>query len=107
MSPHIPKQYTTDHTGGDGDATDDRDAHQALLGHLVVDQGPQVGRLQVRGLLLQQEVIVSASLGVVAQLEVAEGEVVEALAAALGGRPEDLGEEDDAELLVVSAVGFY
>ena len=35
-----------------------------------------------------------------------EREVVEALAAALGGEAEDVGEETDAELLVVAGVGL-
>lgn len=104
LPPYIPHQYPTNDTGRHGEAAHDRDTHQALPRHLVVYQRPQVGGLQVGRLLLEQEVVVPPSLGVVAQLEVTECQVVEALAAAFGRDAEDLGEEDDAKLLVVAAV---
>lgn len=103
----IPHQHPADHPSRHGEAADDGDAHQALARDLVVDERPQVARLQVRGLLLEQQVVVPPGLGVVAQLEVAQGQVVEALAAALGRGAEDLGEEDDAEVLVLAAGRFY
>lgn len=92
----VPDQKRTDDAGGDSDAADDGDPHQPLLRDLVVHQLAQVRGLQVRGLLLEEEIVIAAGLAVVAELVVAEGEVVEALAAALGGDAEDLGEEADA-----------
>lgn len=62
--------------------------------------------MQVGGLLLEQTVIVAPGVGIVAEFEVAQGEVVEALAAALGGGAKDFGEEDNAEVLVVAAGRF-
>lgn len=100
----IPQQKSTDNTSRDADAADNRHAEQALLGDLVVDELAQVGGLEVGGLLVEEEVVVAAGLAVVSELVVAEGEVVEALAAALGGDAEDVGEEADAELLVVAVV---
>lgn len=63
--------------------------------------------MKIRGLLVEEQVIVAASFGVVAELVVAESEVVEAFAAAFGGGAEDVGEEADTELLVCAGVGFY
>lgn len=100
----IPQQERTDDTGRNADAADDGDAEEPFLGDLVVDELAQVGGLEVGGLLVEEEVVVAAGLAVVAELVVAEGEVVEAFAAALGGDAEDVGEEADAELLVVAVV---
>lgn len=100
----IPQQKRTHHTRSDANAANNGDAQKAFLGDLVVDELSQVGGLEVGGLLLEEEVVVAAGLAVVAELVVAEGEVVEALAAALGGDAEDVGEEADAELLVVAVV---
>ncbi|KAH6607824.1 hypothetical protein Trco_004137 [Trichoderma cornu-damae] len=100
----IPQQKGADDTRGDADAADDGDAQEALLGDLVVDELAEVGGLEVGGFFVEEEVVVAAGLAVVAQLVVAEGEVVEAFAAALGGDAEDVGEEADAELLVVAVV---
>lgn len=102
----VPHQERPHHAGGHGHAAHDRHAHEPLLGDLVVDELPQVRRLQVRRLRLEELVVVPPRLGVVAQLVVAEGQVVEALAAAFRGGTEDLGEELDAELLVVAGVGL-
>lgn len=102
----VAQQEGTHDTGGDADTAEDGDAHEALLGDLVVDELAQVGGLKVGGLLLEEEVVVAAGLSVVAELVAAEGEVVEAFAAALGGEAEDLGEEADAELLVVAVGGL-
>lgn len=96
LPPHVSHQHAADDAQADGDAANDGDADEALAGDLVVDEGAQIARLEVGGLLLEEEVVVAAGLGVVAEPEVAQGEVVEALAAALGGGAEDLGEEDDA-----------
>lgn len=100
----IPQQKGTHHTRRNANPADDGHAQEPLLGHLVVDELAQVGGLQVGGLLVEQQVVVAAGLAVVAQLVVAEGEVVEALAAALGRDAEDVGQEADAELLVVAVV---
>ncbi|KAI6757470.1 hypothetical protein HG531_003295 [Fusarium graminearum] len=83
------------------------DAHESFAGNLVVDERAQVRGLKVGGLLVEQEVVVASSFAVVAELVVAEGEVVEAFSAALRGDAEDIREQADAELLVVSLVGLY
>lgn len=100
----VPQQECADDAGSDANAANDGDAQEALLGDLVVDELAQVGGLEVSGLLVDEQVVVAAGLAVVAELVVAEGEVVEAFAAALGGDAEDVGEEADAELLVVAVV---
>lgn len=97
LSPlNIPHQKRTHHARCDRNAADDGDAHEPFLGDLVVDELAQVGGLEVSGFLFQQEIVVAAGLAVVSELVVAEGEVEEALAAALGGDAEDFGEEADA-----------
>jgi hypothetical protein len=105
--PCIPHEKRTHNPRSDTHTTEYGDAHETLPRDLVVDELAQVGGLEVGGLALEEQVIVAAGLGVAAELIVAESEVVEALAAALGGQAEDLGEEADAELLVVAVVGFY
>ena len=57
--------------------------------------------------MFEQQLVVSPCLGVVAELVVSKGEVVEAFATSLGGRAEDFGEELDAGVLVVAGGGFY
>lgn len=104
--PRVPEDEGANDTGSDAHAAEDGHAHEALFGDLVVDELAQVRGLQVGGLLVDEEVVVPAGLAVVAELVVAEGEVVEALAAALGREAEDVGEEADAELLVAALVGF-
>lgn len=104
--PGVSQDERTHNTGRDAHAAQDGHAHEALLGDLVVDELAQVGGLKVGGLLVEEEVVVAAGLAVVAQLVVAEGEVVEALAAALGAEAEDFGEKAHAELLVLALVGF-
>lgn len=97
LSPtRILQEESPDNASGDSHAAEDGDAHETLLGNLVVDELTEVGGLQVGGLLVEQEVVVPPGLGVVCELVVAEGEVVEAFAAALGGEAEDVGEETDA-----------
>lgn len=107
LSPHIPHQHASNHTCRHRKAAHDGNAHQPFLCDLVVDQRSQVARLQVCGLLFQQQVVVPPCLCVVAQFEVTQGQIVQAFAAALGRGAEDFGEEDDAELLIVAASGFY
>jgi hypothetical protein len=105
--PSIPEDESAEQTGGDAHAAEDGDAHEALLGDLVVNELAQISGLEVGGLLVEKEVVVAAGLAVVAELIVAEGEVVEAFAAAFGGEAEDFGEEADAELLIVAVIGLY
>lgn len=97
---------SADDAGGEADAAEDGDAEEPLLGDLVVDELAQVGGLQVGGLLVEEQVVVAAGLAVVAELVIAEGEVVQALAAALGGDAKDFGQEADAELLVAAVRGL-
>lgn len=100
----VPQQESTDDAGSDANAANDGDAQEALLGDLVVDELAQVSGLKVGGLLVEEQVVVATGLAVVAELVVAQGEVVEAFATAFGGDAEDVGEEADAELLVVAVV---
>lgn len=62
--------------------------------------------MQVTGLEVEQQVVVLATLSVVAQLVVAEREVVEAFAAAVRRGTEDFGEQSDTVLLVTAFGGF-
>ena len=102
----VADEEGADDAGGDAHAAEDGDAHEALLGHLVVDELAQVGGLQVGGFAVEEHVVVAAGLGIAAQLVVAEGEVVQALAPALGRDAEDVGEEADAELLFAAVRGL-
>jgi hypothetical protein len=103
----IFQEESTDDTRSDTHAAEDGDAHEAFLGDLVVDELAEVGGLEISGLFIKEEVVVAAGLGVVGEFVVAEGEVVEAFAAALGGEAEDFGKETNAELLVGAVVGFH
>lgn len=77
-------------TRRDGDPTHDGRTEQALLCDLIVHQLPQALCLHVAGLELQQVVIVPSGLGVIPQLVVSQGEVVEAFAASVGALAEDV-----------------
>ena len=88
----IPHKESTHNTSRNTHTTENRHTHKTFLGDLVVDELAQVSGLEVGGLALEEEVVVAAGLGVVAELVVAEGEVVEAFAAALGGDAEDIRE---------------
>lgn len=96
----------TDDASNQTDAAENGDTKESFLGYLVVDELAQVGGLQVGRLLVEEQVVVPASLAVAAELVVAEREVVEAFAAALRGDAEDFGEELDAELLVAAVCGL-
>lgn len=109
---HLPfpstlEQESADHTRGNTNATEDGDAHEAFPGDPVVDELPQVRGLHIGRFLIQQQVIIPAGLAVVAELVVSQGEVVEAFAATFGREAEYVGEEADAELLIVAVMGFY
>lgn len=71
--------------------THNRHAHQPFLTHLLIDQLPQTLRLQIAALELEQTIIIPPRLGVIPQLIIAQGEVVETFAAAFGTRAEDVG----------------
>lgn len=81
--PHALEEETAQHRGSNGDAAHDGRSQKPLLGHLVVDQALEAGRLEVTRLLLQQSVVVSPCLAVVAQLVVSERQKVRAFAAPL------------------------
>lgn len=102
----ISHKKGADHASSNANTTKNRNAQKPLFGNLVVNELSKVGSLQVCGLLVEEELVVAAGFGVVAELVVAEGEVVEALAAAFGGGAEDVGEEADAELLVAAVCGL-
>lgn len=87
--------------------TDDSNPHQSFLGDLVIDQASEAVRLEIMRFEVEQRGIIAASVGVVAELVVAQREVVQALPAAVGRGAEDLGEQPDAFLLLVSIGGFY
>lgn len=102
--PRVPQDKRSHDTRSDANTAKNSDAHESLPCDLVVDELSQVRGLEVGRLLIEEQVVVPAGLGVVAELVVSEGEVVEALATALGGGAEDVGEEADAELLVGTGV---
>lgn len=79
---------------------------QALPGNLVVNQALEALGLQIVLLQIEQQLVVASGLGVIAQLVVAEGEVVEAFAAAVGRGAEDFGEQAHAFLLLGALCGF-
>ena len=62
--------------------------------------------MQVGRLLIQQQVVVATGLAIVPELVVSEGEVVEAFSSSFGGGTEDLREQPDSFLLIVTSVGF-
>ena len=101
-----PNKQPTNNTSSNSKPTHNSNTKQALLLHLVLDQILQTLRLQVPLLELQKTIVVPPSLGVVSELVVPEGEIVQALAPAVGALSEDVGEELDAELLLVALVGF-
>lgn len=57
--------------------------------------------------MFEEEIVVSSSLTVVAELEVAQRKVVEALSSSLWGCSEDLREQSSSFLLLWPGVGFY
>jgi hypothetical protein len=104
--PGIPQEKRSHDSSRYTNTTEYGNAHESFPGNLVVDERAQVRGLQVGGLLVEQEVVVAAGFAVVAELVVAEGEVVEAFPTALWGDTEDIREQADAELLVISLVGL-
>lgn len=105
--PSTLEQEGADDARSNTNATEDGDAHEPFPGDPVVDELPQVRGLHIGRFLIQQQVIVPAGLAVVAELVVSQGEVVEAFAASLGREAEYVGEEADAELLIVAVMGFH
>src|ERR1700712_115974 len=91
--PTAPKQEPPYYTSGNRNTAYYSNTHQSLLGHLIVDQSPQIRRLHVHRLLVQQQIIVPPRLAVVAQLVVSQCQVVQTFATSLGRHAEDLGEE--------------
>lgn len=89
--PRVLHDESTHHASRDAHSAQYRNSHQPLLGYLVIDQLSQIPRLQVARLPLDEKIVVASCLGEIAELVVSEGEVVEALAAALGREAEDLG----------------
>ena len=107
LPPYVPQQYAANYASRDSDAADDGNPHEAFLGHLVVNHCSQICRLQISGLLLREEVVVSPCLAVVAQLVVAQSEIVQALPASFWRGPKDLREEHYAEMLVGSCARLH
>lgn len=64
-SPGALENETTNHTSGHGQATHNGDSHQAFLGHLIINEGPQARGLQVGRFFLQEQIVVAPSLSVV------------------------------------------
>lgn len=62
--------------------------------------------MQVGRLLVQQQVVVATGLAIVPEFVVSEGQVVEAFSSSFGGGTEDLREQSDSFLLIVTSVGF-
>ena len=68
--------HSTNDSGSDCQSAHDRDAYQALFRHFFIDETPQTASLHVCRLMIQQNFIVSPSLRVIAQLVVAQGQIV-------------------------------
>jgi hypothetical protein len=101
-----PNKQPTNNTRSNSKPTHNSHPKQPLLLHLILNQILQTLRLQIPLLQLQQTVVIPPSLCIISQLVVSESEVVEALAPAVGALSEDVGEQLDAELLLVALVGF-
>ena len=104
--PCAPKNQPPDNPRHDRHAPQNSHADQPFLLHLLVNQALQALRLQVLRLEVQQQLVVAAGFGVGPEFVVAEGEVVEAFAAALRRVAEDVAEEEQALLLVRAGGGF-
>lgn len=104
--PRSPENQPSNHTRCDSQPAHDRRAHQALLVDLVVNQPFEAACLQVRRLEPQQQLVVPARVGVVAQLVVAQRQVVEALAPPLRRVAVDLRQQPHAFLCVLPVEGF-
>lgn len=83
-------------------SSNDGNAHQTLLCDLVIDQLAQTLRLQIARLDLEQVVVVSPCLGVVAKLVVAQGKIVQTLSTSVRRGTEYVAQEPDALLLLRS-----
>lgn len=77
------ENQTTNHTRGHGQAAHNGDTHQAFLCNLVINERPKAGGLEIGGFFLEKQVVVSPSLTVVPELEVAKAQVVETLTSSL------------------------
>jgi hypothetical protein len=106
LPPSAPNKQPAQNTGSNRQPTHNRHPDQSLPLHLLVDQLPQTLRLQIPRLQIQQQVVIPPRLGVVAQLVVAQREIVQTLASAVGAGAEDLGEELYAVLLLRAGGGF-
>lgn len=101
-----PDEQASHYTCGHRDAAHDGNAHQTLLRDAVVDECLQAAGLEIGRLEVEQQLVVTAGLGIVAELVVAKRKVVKAFATALGAVAKDLGEEAHAFLLLTTLRGF-
>lgn len=100
------EDYTSHETSCKRQTAHNRNAHEPLLGHLLVNQRSQAGSLHVRRLLVEEEIVVASGLAVVPELVVPESQIVEAFSSTFGGGTEDFREQTDTFLLVVAGVRF-
>jgi hypothetical protein len=75
-----PHHHASNNSSGNNQSSHDGGTHHSLLCNLVIDQTLQAACLQIRGLQLEQQLIISSCLGVVTELVVSESEVVQTLA---------------------------
>lgn len=57
---------TTNDTRDESQSTHNRDADQALLGNLIINEPPKTGSLEVCRFLLQEQIVVSACFAIIA-----------------------------------------
>ena len=81
-SPHLPlSSAPEDHAsydpGSDSQSTHNGHPDESLFCNLVVNQSPQAARLEVRRLVIKQEVIITPCFCVVAEFVVTQRQVVE------------------------------
>ena len=105
--PRTSHEQCADHAGSKGQASNYGDAHESFFLNLVVHQRLETQRLHVVWFKLEQDVVVSSRLGVVAQLVVAHSQVVEAFAPPIRRCAEDIGQKLDTALLLLTVCGFY
>lgn len=78
----------------------------STFSNFIIDQSAQAERLRIRRFILEQDLIILPRVCIVSQPVVAQCQVVEAFAAALGIVAEDLGQQAHTQLLLRAAVGL-
>lgn len=101
------EEQSSNNTRRHSQSSNNRHPDQALFRDLILDQLAQALCLQVPRLDVQQTVVVTLRLGVVAQFVVSQREVVETFSSAVRALAEYVGEKTYAFLLFDAGRGFY